>query len=259
MLKTLLPVRGRVGHPAHHRTGKAGIIVTGSLRFCALHLTLRTGFAVLALSSSVAAQTDCYDASLELSIRSSLNPADNGTRISLPQPTRWLVNIGNGQNLRRDSCTDEPVAANQAIHIDGHSLLPDEVRNVLETEGVKLTLIALSALSQDGIEPYLRSHDWWLSNVFAQAPETDTGHLRLASEKNDAVGGSWLLAKRHLDETGQRIKLGCALDCNLTYRLTDAMTLRYHLVVNDETKTPDWIAIDKAVRGHILGWFTKPQ
>lgn len=94
-----------------------------------------------------------------------------------------------------------------------------------------------------------------MENVYSQATVSDMGHLRRPSDRGDAVGGSWLLVESYPDETGQRIRLGCALDCNLEYRLGSSLGLRYHLIVSNKEETPDLIAIDRAVRRTVLDWF----
>ncbi len=205
--------------------------------------------------SQVAAQSDCYGTSLDLTIRSTLDPADNGYLVSLPSPQSWIANIGNSQNLRDVPCSEEPVTANSAVHIAARGLLQDDDRALLDSEGARLTGLHIHALSAGGIATYLRSYEWWMENAYGQATLTDMGHLRRPSDKGDAVGGSWLLTESYPDKTGQRIRLGCALDCVLEYRLGPSLGLRYHLIVQNKDETPDWIAIDRSVRRTVLEWF----
>lgn len=109
---------------------------------------------VLSVSQAVA-ESDYYGISLNLTIRSTFEPADQGYQVSLPSPQSWIVNIGNSQNLRDVPCSEEPVLANSAVHIAARVLLRDEDRALLEREGVRLTSLHIHALSAGGITTYL--------------------------------------------------------------------------------------------------------
>ena len=120
---------------------------------------------------------------------------------------------------------------------------------------MKLTLIVLSPISADGTDTHVRSHRWWLDNVFAEASFAVEGHPRRRSVQCDAVGGLSTTADGHLDAASQRKNLGCPVDCSATYRFATAAIPRYHFVVQNEEETRDWIAIDRVVRERVLVWF----
>lgn len=94
------------------------------------------GILCVSTVSQAAVQSDCYGTSLELTIRSTFDPADDGYQVSLPSPQSWIVNIGNSQNLRDVPCSEEPVIASSAVNIAARGLLSDDDRALLDSEGV---------------------------------------------------------------------------------------------------------------------------
>ncbi len=214
------------------------------------------GLAILFVLGATSAQSSsaCYGQQLSLRIPKDPDAADSAHILRLPAPDMWIVNVGGGQNLRDVPCRPEPVPAWSAVIPVAEPIMPDEVRNTLRTQGVRLTTIRISGVTREGIGTYQRSREWWWENVYASAPTTPDGHLRKPSVAGDAVGGSWLLSAAYLDGAGDRIPVSCALECTVDYRIRQSLVLYYRFVVADKTKTPDWIAIDRAVRSVVAEW-----
>lgn len=203
------------------------------------------------------ANSRCYGQHLLLRIPTDPESADVSYVLRLSDPDMWIVNIGGGRNLRDVPCRPEPVPASSAVIPVAEPIMPDEVRNVLRKQGVRLTVVRVSAIARDGMQAYQRSKEWRWENVYASAPTTPDGHLRRPSVAGDGVGGSWLLSAAHLDGAGDRIPVSCGLDCKIDYRIKQSLILHYSLVVPEKTKTPDWIAIDRAVRSIVAQWINE--
>jgi hypothetical protein len=150
--------------------------------------------------SPVAAQSPCYGNTPELTIRSTLAPADEGYQVSRPDPEFWIVNIGNSQNLRDVQCLEEPIGANSAARIAAEVLLKADDRALLMAEGVRLTQLQIHALSADGIDVFIRSYDWWMENAYDQADVTEMGHLRPEADLRSSRGEG--LLRTHCDRCG---------------------------------------------------------
>lgn len=209
---------------------------------------------VLFVPAATASNSACYGETLDVRLVSDRGPDSLGTQMMLPETDFWIVSIGNNQNLIDVPCGPEPVVAFKVTSVVTHALLPNHVRSLLEQEGVRLTIAQFYTISESGMESYRWSQDYWWENVFSDAPETAEGHLRKPSVDGDAIGGSWLLSTSHPDEAGDRINLGCALDCKTRYRLTDRLVIRYHLAVRNKQTQPDWVALDTALRRVFQEW-----
>ena len=201
-----------------------------------------------------AANSVCYGETIDLRLITGVKREYLSLHLHLPHTDVWIVNVGNNRNLIDLPCGTEPVEAYGSVSPVSHPILPTAVRTTLQREGVLLTILSFTTISYEGLEYYRWSKDYWWNNVFSTATPTSEGHLWKPSVLDDAIGGAWLLSDAYLDEAGGRIRIVCALDCEVTYRLREHLRVRYHLVVSDKSKRPNWVDLDKALRHVFKEW-----
>ena len=117
-----------------------------------------------------------------------------------------------------------------------------------DIEGVRVPRIRLSRPSPVKLRA---SAEWHARNVLVEAEDAGRGFRRRAG-----TGGSWFFPEDYLSPFGNRIKMGCAVTCSVSYGLHSECILgvSYRLLVEDTSRQPDWIGIDQAIRKLVISW-----
>ncbi|MEM7059901.1 MAG: hypothetical protein AAF557_20150 [Pseudomonadota bacterium] len=226
----------------------------------ALLVMVLTMWGVESLAGEITDLEDCYGETLEIKMPSKFGDGieTEYTYFSLPAPNAWLVNIGDGKLLDDVPCQangdlSEPVPSRNLWGGFFDPRLGHE-RKTLEVDGgIRLHTLRITSPNFDSI---VRQEAWWLDNVLSLATKNAEGYLRRPSVEGDAVGGTWSFPESYLSPVGTRIRMGCALTCDIEYRIDRNLKIRYQLQVPDRNRDYDWIEIDRVARKVVLGWIT---
>jgi len=175
------------------------------------------------------------------------------TRLSLPSPNAWLIATRGNVILQDLPCQPEPVAISRATVMGIHPRLGHVAIPAGDIEGARVQMIRLSHPSPVKLRA---SAEWHAENVLGETEDAGGGFRRRAGTNTDAIGGSWFFPEDYLSPFGNRIKMGCAVTCSVSYGLHSECILgvSYRLLVEDTSRQPDWIGIDQAIRKLVISW-----